>query len=296
MRRRATKIYDAYSLNANGETVTKDLPSDYNVTALAITMSGANVTDEATLAELLAGMGTIEISTRNGTPISYDADDLFYLNRMIYGHNPYVTKTTGSGADNDIRRITLMVPLNPKGAWDPTMGITPQAGGKVRQVIGTDTAAGADARTLTMTALGIEGGNPQTFMGAYMDSFTAGLGDNFREVQSDRVMEMMGLLLFATTGPEDLTSTDALGAKEVGWAVARSVREKIHAHVLQNLYDSVEWTLNSGTAAPISDYALLDLGVTKGEGLPYVKDLQGYVNAGVAEAMRLYPLLKIRNQ
>lgn len=296
MRKRITRIVDGASINANGETISKDLPSDFVVTALAIQMKGANVTDEATLAELLAGLGTIEVSTRNGTPINWDADDLLYFNRALYGKFPYVTKTTGAGADNDIRRISLMLPLNPKGVWDQSMGITPQAGGKVRQVLGTDTAAGADARTLTISAIGIEGINPPHFMGAYLDSFTSQLGDNFRDIQSDRVVEMIGAYLFATTGSEDLSSSDALGAKHLGWAVSKSIKEKVHTHILQNLFDVVDWQLASGIAAPNSDYTLLDLGVRDGNGMPYVKDEQVYVDAGVAEAMRLYPLLKIRNQ
>lgn len=294
MKKRATKIVDAKSIAAAGETVTAEFPSDFTVTHVAFTQQGANVSDEATLAELLAGLGTIEISTRHGIPTNWDADDLYYFNRDYFGQSPYVSKTTGSGSDNDIRRITLIVPVNPMGPWDSRFGITPESKAKTRVVMGSDTGSGMDARTLTVTCLGIEGINPQSFMGAYLDSFTAVVGDNFRDIQTDRVLGMMGAYLFATTSPEDLTSTDALGCRHMGWGISKSLKEKIHAHVLQQYARGIDPTAGSDTPSA-TEYSLLDTGLGEGSYLPFVDNFQAFVDAGVAEAMRLYPLLAIRN-
>ena len=319
MKRRMTEILADGSIGSSGETVTKDFPSDFPVTALAITQIGANVTDAATLAEILASFGTIEISTLNGTPVKWDADDLYYFNRDYLGHLPFIANTNEATVDNYIRELTLMVPLNPKGIWDPSMGITSENKGKVKVVFGSDTNAGMDAREATITALGVEGSNPATFMGAYQDSFTAVAGDNFRDLQSDRVQAMLGAYLFATTGREDLTTTNTPGCQKMGHAVSRSIREKVKADVLQALTSQdahaqieIKHAACSATSAAYgsetaiyqsahgikenSDYVLLDYGLHEGQGVPYVDALQAFVDAGVAEAMRLYPLLEVRNR
>ena len=318
MKRRMTEILSDDSIGSSGETITKELPSYFMTTMLGITMVGANTTDAATLAEILAGFGEIEISTRNGTPIKFDADDLYYFNRDILGHVPFVANTDEAIVDNYIRELTLFVPLNPKGIWDPSMGLTPDSKGKCRVVLGSDTVAGMDGRAVSITAMGVEGANPATYMGMYMDSFTSGLGDNFRDVQSDRVQAMLGAYLFTTTGREDLTTTDAPGCKKMGHAVSKSVREKVKADVLQALISQEAYTqvsvshaacsatsaaYASETAIPqsahaikeLTDYIMLDYGLHDGVGLPYVDDLQVFVEAGVAEAMRVYPMLTIRN-
>lgn len=298
MKMRAVEIIADDSVAAAGETKNGEFPSDFAVTAIALEQVGANVTDEATLAEILAGFGDVEISTRNGAPISWDVDDLFYFNRDILGHQPYISKSVGAGADNDIRKSTVIIPLNPKGIWNSEFGLTPESKGKIKWVLGSDTVSGMDGRNVTVTALGIEGVRPQAFMSAFKDNFTAVLGDNFRDIQADRVLGMMGMFLFATTGPEDLTSTDAQGAKHLGYGVSKSLKMKVKTSFLQQ-YQAIEYVKvgdTAGTTAPNSDYAQLLLGMKKGEYVPYVDKMQGYVDAGVAEAMRMYPLLAVRNE
>lgn len=312
MKMRSVEIVSEESITSAGETIVKDFPSDFIVTALAIEQKGQNVTDEATLTEILAGFGEIEVSTLYGTPIKWDADDLYYFNRDVLRKPPYISGITES-TDNEYRYASLIVPFNPRGVWDPTMGITPASKGRVKIVAGGDTAAGMDGRSITITALGVEGGNPQSFLGAYLDSFTSIVGDNYRDIQRDRVVGVMGAYLFSTTGPEDLTTSDAPGCKHMGWGVTRSLKNKIGRSALQQLFNNIDvaqrhthtentaatYTQNATTAsstAPNSDYVLLDTGLHRGEvGIPYVDDLQIYINAGVAEAMRLYPLLAIRN-
>lgn len=300
-RLRATKILNAFSLNANGETKTQDLPSDYTTTALGVTMTGANVTDEATLAELLAGLGEIRVITKNTMVQKWDADDLFYFNEHWFRHHPYFSKSVGAGADNDIRAISLYVPLNPRqpqhGEFDPVYGVTPNQNAKFEIVTGTDTAAGSDARKLTVTAYGQEGIAPVSYMGAYQNSYTAIVGDNFIDVQTAGVNGMFGAFAFGTTGREDLTSTDATGIQEIGWAVSRGIKESLPSDILQALraHDYVLVGDTAGTTAPQSDYTMMDLGMADGFTIPMDPKLQVYVKSGVAEADRVYPLLEYLN-
>lgn len=314
MKKRATEILSDESIAAAGQTFTKDFPSDFTVTALAFTQVGAQATDEALLAEWLAGFGDLEISTGNGTPIKIDMDDLFYFNRDMFKKTPYFSKVTVA-TDTAIRQMSLILPLNPAGVWNQKMGMTPDTKGKVKLVAGSDTATGAASRKMTITALGIEGIRPPAFMGAYLNSFTSKLTDNFIDVQADRNDGLLGEYLKVTTGREDLTTTDAPGVKTMGWAVSNSVKQKIKADVLEALYDAVEFqgvpyshvhgSITAGAAnsaatvvpgVPVSLYHLLDLGLKQAEpGVPFVEKLQCYLDAGVAEAMRLYPLTAIRN-
>ena len=319
MKRRAVEILSDDSIGTSGETYNKDLPSDFATTMLAITQEGANVTDEATLAEILAGFGEIEVTNLNGSPVKWDADDLYYFNRDFLGHVPYNANVNSATVDNYIREMTLFIPLNPKGVWDPSFGMTPESKGKVRVVAGSDTNAGMDARTMTITALGLEGVVPESFMGAYLDSFTAVASDNFRSIQADRVKGMFGAFDFVTTGREDLTTTNTPGMTSMGYAVSKSVKEKVRADVLQALISQQAHTKVTvshaacsatsaayGSATDISqdasaikentDYVLLDLGLHEGKGIQYVDNLQVYIKSGVAEANRLYPLLDIRNR
>jgi hypothetical protein len=292
-----TQILSDRSVGSSGEVLTADMPSDYTVTGLLITEKHVQVTDEATLAEKLASLDTVEITTRNGSPWKMTGVDLYYFNRDFYGMHPHIAGNSVA-TDNLIIYKTLGIPLNPMGVWNTQMGITPQTKGKIRLTMGTDTASGSDARTVTIAALGYENMYASEFLGAFADNFTAQVGDNFRDVQSDRVAGMMGIFNFGTTGIEDLTTTDAPGLKEIGWAVNKSVRERVRAHSIQLLTGAWNLPISPGEAVglPSSDYHLLDTGLKQGAYVPYVDGLQAYINSGVAEAFRTHALLAVRNE
>ncbi len=292
---RITQIITDKSIGTTGEVVNADLPTDFTTTGLLITEKLVQVTNEATLAEKIASLDTFELTTRNGSPWKISGADLFYLNRDIYGKYPHISQNSVA-TDDVIIYKSLAVPLNPKGMMDYSMGITPATMGKVRLTMGTDAASGSDAKTVTVSAYGYENLNVSEFMGGFVDSFTAVVGDNFRDIQTDRVAGMMGIFNFSTTGVEALTTTDAPGLKDIGWAVGKSVREKVRAHGVQLLNQA--WNIGSpGESAglPTSTYHLHDMGVRQGEYVPYVNQLQAYLNAGVAEAFRTIPLLAVRN-
>lgn len=296
---RMVQIVTDESIGTSGEVVTADLPADFTVTELILTQMLVQDTDEATLAEKLASLDTFELTTRSGSPWKIDGDDLYYLNRDLYGRHPHIAGNSVA-TNNLIVYASLKVPLNPKtvaNKWDMSMGITPASKGKIRVTMGTDTASGCDGRTLTVTALGYENLHVPEYMGAFTDNFTSVVGDNFRDIQTDRVAGLMGAYAFGTTGIEDLTTTDAPTVYDMGWAVGKSVREKIRAHGLS--FDGA-WNevISPGEAAglPVSDYHLLDMGVRAGLYVPYVNDLQVYINSKVANAVRLHPLLAMRNE
>ena len=291
-----TQIIGDKSIAAGGETVNADLPSDFTVTGLLITEKLVQDTNEATLAEKLASINQFELVTRSGGPWKISGTDLFYMNRDLLGKEPHISQNSVA-TDNYIIYKSLLVLFNPLGVLDTRFGVSPRTRGAVRFTMGTDAATGCDDRTLTVEAVGYEGLNCAEYMGCFVDPFTSTATDNFRDIQADRVAGMMGVYHFQTTGVEDLTTTDAPGLKEIGWAVAKSVRTKTKAHALQ-LLDSA-WNTNArgeGVGLPNSDYTLMNTGLRTGHYIPYTNNLQVYLNCGVAEAARTHPLLAVRNE
>lgn len=192
----------------------------------------------------------------------------------------------------------MFIPLNPMGVWDGRMGVAPESKGQLKVIMDSDTNAGMDNRSVTVTAFGIEGGMPASYMGMFLDSFTAVAADNFKDIQKAGVLGLMGAELFVTTGPEDMAaSATFFGAKKIGYAIAKSLKEKARADQWQAM-NSLVANVNQRTdvsEAPISDYVLVDFGLRRGEYVPFQDDLQIYIEGGVAEAMRLYPLLAVMN-
>lgn len=314
---KSTKIINGESISSGGERPEAKLPG-YTTKYLTITQWGANVTDTATLAEILAGFGTIELSVQGlGTPVKWDADDLFYFNRdVIPGRYPFVSGTLATTADNQMRYVSLVLPLCPLlpeqgGMFDPRWGIPKGMDATISVDMGTDTAAGMDARSLTVTAVGVEGDSPTHFMGSFLKSFTSVLQDNFQKVSANKTEALLGAYLFTTTGLEDITSTDDPGVRDIGYAVSGSPRERYDAAGLLGLRQNIyAWpvrhthagvctagentaVVSAASAAGVSDYYFADFGMTVG-GVPYETDLEVHMIAEVAEAFRLYPILAHR--
>lgn len=316
---RHANIYKDETIAAGGSTFTKDLPKTFITSHLCVKVLGANVTNEATLAEVLAGIGSIRIQAAQGQVHLWEAEDLYYFNQYWFNKTPYLSNAMADtdGADDDIRNLVLVVPFNPliptKGPYDVTMGLGPSAQASFEIVTDTDTVAGSDGRKLTVTAIGQDGvPEPQTFMGAKQTNKTpTSTGDNYVDIQGTAVNLLMGCHVFATTSREDLTTADAPGLLEIGWAVQESMREKISADHCHAVSSSLSWfarphlhtkgcygsVQNTGSGPTVvAEYYLWDIGLKSGIGVPYQPQMQIYMNNGVAELHRVYPLLAIRNK
>lgn len=293
MKRRMSEIINSKSIGASGEVITADLPTDYSVTALVISIVALDVTDAATLAEVLANMTWLEVTTRSGSPIKISGLDLYHFNREMFKMTPLRTNIASTV---DFVYNTLIFPLNPIGVWDTSMGMSPTENGKVRLTMGTDTATGATSRTVTCTAIGIEGIAPWGYLGAFQDSYTSVVGDNFRDIQQEKVLGMMGTFTFQTTGLNALTTTDAQGIQKIGYGISNSIKESIRQDAIVALGAYGNTHEAEVTEAEVNTlYTLWNLGLTEGTFVPYVDKLQVYLKHGVAEATRLYPLLAVRN-
>lgn len=314
---RSTKVVDAQSIAAGGTNISEKMPEGHQTNYLTISQVGANVTDEATIAEILAGFGTIELTVEGlGTIIQWDADDLFYFNRdVIPGAYPFVSMfNQNTTFDDYIRELTLVLPLTPLhnkygGLFDSRFGLPRGKVATLKIATGTDTASGMDARSMTVNAIGPGiGGAATHIMGSYLDAFTAvATPGNFQKVNEANADALLGAFIFATTSREDLTTSNAPGLKNLGYAIGRSSQELFFADALlglrQNMY---AWptphthgylcavgSTNVYSTRTLAEYYFMDLGMTQG-GVPFKPDMRVQVDAGVAEAMRLYPFVAHR--
>ena len=97
------------------ETIERDLPTN-PLSHLIFTVCGEQDTDEATLAEIIAFINTIEVTQSGRTIISCQSEDLYGLNAYLYRHLPILTNAITT--DDAIRNLTLIVPFG-RRIFDP---------------------------------------------------------------------------------------------------------------------------------------------------------------------------------
>ena len=97
------------------EVVDYDLPAD-PISHLVLTMHGYNVTDEATLAELLGFLNKVTVSRLGVTILDQESEDLYGVHAYTQRKLPEITGRLGT--DNYNRTLTLILPFGRK-LYDP---------------------------------------------------------------------------------------------------------------------------------------------------------------------------------
>jgi hypothetical protein len=90
------------------EVLPTDLPTN-PISHLIVTLCGYNVTDEATLAEILAFLNTLTVSKLGVTVANVQSEDLYALNCYLYGKRPILTSRIAT--DNQHRQLSFIVPF-----------------------------------------------------------------------------------------------------------------------------------------------------------------------------------------
>jgi len=98
------------------ETVTVDLPTNA-ISHLIFSISGFQMTDEATLAEILAFLNTLTVSELGKTVLAVQSEDLYGLNCYLYRQRPVLTNNITT--DNAERCLSLIVPFG-RRIFDPS--------------------------------------------------------------------------------------------------------------------------------------------------------------------------------
>lgn len=97
------------------ESLEKDLPTN-PLSHIIFSLSGFQMTDEATLAEILAFINTIEVTRKGVGIINCQSEDLFGVNCYLYGKRPLLSNNITT--DNSTRTLSMVIPFGRK-TFDP---------------------------------------------------------------------------------------------------------------------------------------------------------------------------------
>ena len=98
------------------ETIEKDLPTN-PLSHLIFTIEGEQATDEATLAEIIAFLNTMEVTRSGVTVLALQSEDLYGVNCYLYRRRPVLTNCIT--ADDGVRNLSLIVPFG-RRIFDPS--------------------------------------------------------------------------------------------------------------------------------------------------------------------------------
>lgn len=97
------------------EVLSVDLPTN-PISHLILAISGFQMTDEATLAEILAFLNTVTVSQLGTTILNLQSEDLHALNCYLYRSVPALTNSVTT--DNATRTLGLVIPFG-RRIFDP---------------------------------------------------------------------------------------------------------------------------------------------------------------------------------
>jgi len=208
------------------EILKVDLPTN-PLSHLIISMDGYNVTDEATLAEILAFINKVEVSHLGTSIISLESEDLFALNAYLYKHNPILTQNVAT--DNAARCLSLIVPFGRK-IFDPTECFPATKKGELTLTLNmTVPATSLDNSTLNIEAVELLEAAPTQYLKATMLSVAApgATGDNDVDlpIGNDILAVQIRMTTFPTTSSHTYgvdTARVLVDNKEFGYSLARA--------------------------------------------------------------------------
>jgi hypothetical protein len=275
-------------------TYTYDLPV-HPVSHLILTIKALNVTNEATLAEILAMVSKVQVSYLGQSIVDISAADLFALSSYVYGHEPFLENRVAD--DNGTRYISLIVPFS-RRLYDPSEGFPATKRGEFQVNLTVDIAnSGADGLIIQLDACCMLGASPA----AYLKSTTltktpAATGEN--DVDLPIGHKVKGLLVYSTTVPATTawtTSADMLTVllNDLETGYIGNYWETLHGQLLQRA------SYDGGHAAAAGDsalvhYAMLDFDpADKNDHLLETSGASNFklrITAGDTNAIRIIPM------
>jgi len=191
-----------------GVIVTDNLPTN-PLSHLVMTMRFLNVTDEATLAEVLAAIANVEV-LHNGQAITQiNGADLFRLNMRLLGSTPYLANQVAT--DNAARWISLIIPFS-RQPYMPNEGIPATKSGQLQiRLTRSASDAALDGQTVIVEAIEMLGATPaKTLKITSLTPVVPAVGDN--RVDIPREGELAAILAFATTFPTSTAFTKTINS------------------------------------------------------------------------------------
>lgn len=277
-----------------GQVYTYDLPVN-PLSHILLNMQCLNVTDEATLAEILARLTKIEVLFKGASVISMSGADLFALNMVQLGNNPVLTNQVAT--DNATRNITLMLQFG-RDLFNPNECFPATRKGELQlQITFSATETACDNVVLQVETVELLGAAPTQYMKVTTLSKTpAATGDNDVDLPINN--KFAGIMIFATTVPTGTATTATVDtvkllkdSKESYFSLANW--ESLHGALLSRIGHREEYD-GSADNDDISKYALLDF--AHGNKDEYLFETAGAanvklrVNAGDTNVFRVFPI------
>lgn len=188
------------SLLKNYTTATEVKKIDLPVNALShivISMDGYNVTDEATLAEILAFINSVKVEKSGVTILNLQSEDLYGLNCFLFGRRPMLEGKVAT--DNQRRVLSLVVPFGRK-LYNPAECYPASKKGELTMTIDTTVpATSLDNSTLNIETVELVGATPTRFLKSVMNVIQAPSATGDREWDLPIGNDLVGILLRMTT-------------------------------------------------------------------------------------------------
>jgi len=206
------------------EVLPVDLPTN-PISHLIVSISGYNVTDEATLAEIIAFLNTLTVAKLGVTCINVQSEDLYAINCYLYGKRPILTSRIAT--DNQNRILSLIVPFG-RRIMDPDECFPATQKGELTLTMDlTALATSIDNGQINVDCVQLPGASPSHYLRCITKTEAAPGATGDHEVGLPIGNEIVAVLLRETTFPGASShvygvevATVLVDEKEYGYAAA----------------------------------------------------------------------------
>lgn len=218
------------SLLKNYTTATEVKKIDLPVNPLShiiISMDGYNVTDEATLAEMLAFINSVQVTRSGQTIINLQSEDLYSENCYLFRRRPILEGKVAT--DNQRRVLSLIVPFGRK-LYNPEECYPATKKGELTLTLDTTVpTASLDNSQLNVETVELVGATPQRYLKSVMSTIQAPAATGDRDWDLPIGNDLVAILLRMTTFSQ--ASSHSYGVdgftlmvdnKEYGYSFART--------------------------------------------------------------------------
>lgn len=184
--------------------LTRDLPTN-PLSHLVISIDGLNVTDEATLAEILAFINSIQVTNSGATIYNLQSEDIYAQNVKLFGHYPVLTGSLAT--DNYARCLTLIVPFGRKIFNPAECLFAAKKGDLTLRCDLTIPATSFDVAHINIETVELPDANPSKYLRSVVKVVSAPGATGENEVDLPIGNELVALGLRLTTIPTTSSTT-----------------------------------------------------------------------------------------
>lgn len=214
---------------------------------LLLTIKALNVTDEATISELLAMISKIEVSHLGKDIFNMSALDCWVLNLVL--QNRLAQAINPVADDNGTRAITIAIPFGRK-FFDPGECYKATNKGELQISLTVDIAnAGADGLILQLESVQLPEASPSKFLKCVTSNFTPGATGESK-VSLPLGTTLAGVLLWATTVPATTAWTTTINklellVDEIEHYYTGSIWETLHGAFIEHIFSFMFAEINT---------------------------------------------------